>query len=290
MQTLRRPSLVLAAAGLLLAPAHGGSAFEPGTTSNPSGPRLLVKNAVWNELQTHQHPKAYFEYRETDESPGQSSLSTEIETPQGVVASEMEDNGHPLTDEQRSRDAQQLQKLVRSPKARRQLLQSQQDEDRRRMELLKQFPAAFLFQFEGREADGVVRLKFRPDPRFQPPSKQDLILRGMTGTIQIDSRRQRLVEIDGTLTRDVTLGWGVVVRLYRGGHFVMKEAEVGPGCWRTTLLAVDLDGKIFLVKSLKVRLKQVCENFKQVAKNLTVPQAVTMLRARQNKSGQGAVD
>lgn len=280
MEILRRPSLVLAAAGLLLAPAHGGSAFEPaGAISSSSGLRLLVKNAVRNELQSRQHPKAYFEYLETDESPGDSSVSKEIETTQGVVASETQDNGHPLTDEQRSKNARQLQKLVRSPKARRQLFQSQQDEDRRRMELLKQFPAAFLFQFDGREPDGVVRLKFRPDPQFQPPSKQDLILRGMTGTMRIDPRRQRLVEIDGTLTRDVTLGWGVVVRLYRGGHFVMREAEVGPGCWRTTLLAVDLDGKIFLVKSLKVRMKQVCENFKQVAKNLTVPQAVAMLRA-----------
>jgi hypothetical protein len=100
----------------------------------------------------------------------------------------------------------------------------------------------------------------------------------MAGTLWIDPRSQRLVKIDGTLIRDVTLGWGLVVRLYRGGHFVMKQAEVAKGCWRTTLPAVDLTGKIRLVKSLKVQMEQTREAFRQVASNLTLRQAVAMLQ------------
>jgi hypothetical protein len=69
----------------------------------------------------------------------------------------------------------------------------------------------------------------------------------------------------------------MVVRLYRGGHFVMSQAEVGKGCWRTTLLAVDLTGKILLFKNLKVHMKQSCEAFRQVASHLEVAQAITML-------------
>jgi hypothetical protein len=279
MDALRKPVWVLAAVWVLLGPGDGRSAFEPILrVSPPSNLELLVKNTVWNELQARKHPAARFEYREIDESSGHSTASTEIETPEGVVGKEIEENGGPLTDDERSRNEHQLQELVRNLRRQRQLLESQQEEARRRMGLLKDFPSAFLFQFDGVEPNGVVRLKFRPNPRFQPPSKEDLVLRGMAGTLWIDPRSQRLVKIDGTLIRDVTLGWGLVVRLYRGGHFVMKQAEVGKGCWRTTLLAVDLTGKILLVKGLKVQMEQIREAFRQVVSNLTVRQAVAMLQ------------
>lgn len=278
MATLPRPVWVLAAVWVLLGSQGGRSAIAAiQSVPPPSNLELLVKNTVWNELQARKHPAGYFEYRETDEDSGEFTVSTEIETPEGVVARETEEDGHPLTDDERDRNVDHLEKLVRSPKMQGQLLESQQEETERRMGLLKDFPSAFLFQFEGVEPDGVVRLKFRPNPKFRPSSREDLALRGMAGTLWIDPQSQRLVRIDGTLTRDVTLGWGVVVRLNRGGHFVMKQAEVGKGCWRTTLLAVDLTGRIFLIKSLQVHMKQTSEAFRRVASNLSVPQAVAML-------------
>jgi hypothetical protein len=169
--------------------------------------QLLVKNTVWNELQAREHPTAYFQYWEIDQESGQSAVSAEIETPEGVVIYETEENGKPLSDDQRRRNVDQLQRLARSRKMQRRLLESQQQETRRRMGLLKDFPVAFLFQFDGVEPDGVMRLNFSPNARFEPLSRGNLALRGMGGTIWIDPQSQRLVKIDGTLTRDVTLGW-----------------------------------------------------------------------------------
>lgn len=238
----------------------------------------MVRNTVANELQSREHPSAYFAYSEVDESPGHTIVITGIETPEGVVSNEKEENGQPIADGRRSRNAQQLQKLILSPKTRGELLKSQQEEMRRRTQLLKDFPSAFLFQFDGIQPDGVVHLKFRPNPQFRPVSQEDLVLRGVTGDIWIDPQCQRLVKVEGTLTREVTLGWGMLVRLYPGGHCVMQQAEVRPGDWRTRQLAVDLDGKMLLFKNLKVRVKQMRDSFRPVASNLTVPQAVAMLR------------
>jgi hypothetical protein len=170
MDVLHKSVWVLAAVWVVLGPGDGRGAFEPIHRASPP-PNLepLVKNAVWNELQARKRPSARFEYREIDESAGHSTASTEIETPEGVVSKEIEENGEPLTDDERSRNQHQLQKLVRSPRLQHELLESQQEETQRRTGLLKDFPSAFLFQFDGVEPNGAVRLNSRPNHRFQPP-------------------------------------------------------------------------------------------------------------------------
>lgn len=280
MLTVGRSAWVVVTLWMLCEPGSSGPLL--GVVQNPPLPsnlELLVKNAIWNELQASKHPTAYFEYREVDWSPQGSTTSEQIETPRGTVSSLFKRNGEPLSAAQRQKNSRQLQKLAHSAKMQRSLLASQQQETARRMGLFKDFPSAFIFQYEGAEPLGVVRLKFRPNPKFRPASKEDLALQGMAGTLWIDPKSERLVKIDGTLIHDVTLGWGVVVRLYRGGHFVMQQAEVGKGSWKTTLLAVDLTGKILLVKNLKVHMKQSRQAFGPVADHLTVPQAVSMLRS-----------
>lgn len=279
MLMARRTAWILVALWIFCEP--GSADRVPSVVKSVPPPpdlKLLVKNTFWNELQARKHPSAYFEYREVDWSSESSTTSEKIETPQGTVSSLLKQDGEPLTGEQRQKNARQLQKLVHSKKLQRQHLANQQQETQRRMGLFRDFPSAFLFQMGGVENNGVVRLKFWPNPKFQPRSKEGLALRGMAGTLWIDPQNQRLVKISGKLIRDVTLGWGVVVRLHRGGQFVMQQADVGKGRWKTTLLAVDLTGKILLVKKLRVHMKQTRAAFQQVASDLTVPQAVAMLR------------
>ena len=279
MFTVRRSACVAVVLWALCGPSSSVPVLSARQNfSPPSHLELLVRIAIWNELQARKDPEAYFEYREMDWSPQSSTTSEQIETPKGTVASVVERNGEPLSPAERQKNARHLLKLAHSAKMQRSLLASQRQQTARRMGLLKDFPSAFLFQYEGAEPNGVVRLKFSPNPAYQPLSKEDIALRGMAGTMWIDPSSQRLVKINGTLVRDVTLGWGVVVRLYRGGHFVMEQAEVAKGSWKTTLLAVNLTGKILLVKNLHVDMKQTRQAFEPVASNLTVAQAVEMLR------------
>ena len=94
----------------------------------------------------------------------------------------------------------------------------------------------------GRAGDTLVRMKFRPNPRYEPPSRVEQVLPGMEGTILVDAGKYRIAKIDGTLAREVSFGWGILGHLDRGGRFVVEQGEVdkdalgnyqhGPGLYR----------------------------------------------------------
>ena len=239
--------------------------------------QLLVRNTVRNEVQAWKSPPAYFEYEEVDWSPEETCVSREIETPDGVFGRLITVNGEPPSPKRRRKEAQQLQKLDRDPEARRSMVRGEQEDVKNRMELLQEFPNAFRFALDGPMTSGVIRLKFQPNPNFHPASRNALALRGAEGTMWIDESSERLMKIEGTLIRDVTLGWGVVVRLRRGGHFDWEQSQVVPGVWELTLLSVNLKGKIFLVKNLDVQTKETHRSFKRLPDHLSATQAISML-------------
>ena len=267
---------------ILLCASHTRAARSGLQTLSTAEIEKLVKHAVWNEAQAAEHPAARFEYEETDTTPKGSTTTEQIETPAGVASRLLKVNGRAPGAARRAKDARRLHDLLRNPKAQHSLLQSQQAETQRRMNLLKEFPDAFRFQFEGVGSDGAVRLGFQPRPGYHPSSHEGLALEGMRGNLWIDRAEQRVVKIDGALFRPVSLGWGIAVRLYPGGHFRLEQSEVAKDRWRTTLLSVDLRGRILLVKRLDVHLRQTRRSFEAVPQNLTLAQAVRMLR------GQGA--
>lgn len=262
---------------LLLICCAAGVRAEPQSAPPTSNLQLLVRNTVRNEERAWKSPPAYYEYEESDWSPEESSVSREIETPEGVFGRLITVNGKPPSPKRSRKEAQQLQKFVRDPAARRSMVRGEEEDVQRRMELLKEFPNAFRFEPDGPETNGVVRLKFQPDPSYRPESRNALALRGMQGTLWIDASSERLVKIEGTLIRDVTLGWGVVVRLRRGGHVVWQQAEVSPGIWELTLLSMNLKGKIMVLKNLDVQMKETHRSFKRVPSHLNTAQAVSML-------------
>ena len=262
---------------LLLVCCAAGVRAESPSAPPTSNLQLLVRNTVRNEERAWKSPSAYYEYEEVDWSPEESSVSREIETSEGVFGRLITVNGEPPSPKRARKEEQQLQKFVRDPAARRSMARSEEEDVKRRMEPLKEFPDAFRFEPDGPETNGVVRLKFQPDPGYRPESRDAIALRGMQGTLWIDASSERLVKIEGTLIRDVTLGWGVVVRLHRGGHFVWQQAEVSPGIWELTLLSVSLKGKIMVVKNLDLQMEETHRSFKRVSAQLSAAEAVSML-------------
>jgi len=53
----------------------------------------------------------------------------------------------------------------------------------------------------------LVRLKFRPNPKYSPPSHVEQILTGLEGYLLIDADQHRIAKIDGTLGKEVGFGW-----------------------------------------------------------------------------------
>ena len=103
----------------------------------------------------------------------------------------------------------------------------------------------------------------------------------------IDETARRMVKIDGSLFRDVNFGWGILGKLYKGGRFLIEQAEVTPTHWEATRTALHFDGKALLIKPIHIDESESAWDFHAVPP-MSVAQAVDFL-ARSSQSPQNAM-
>lgn len=253
---------------------------------NPSLPapsiHQMVKNVAWNELQASEHPKHYYRYLERNFSADGSTTSEEVATPHGDIDRLLEVDHHAPPPDQLNKNKQLLARLPGDAKLQQSRLEDQQNNRRRRDNVMKDIPDAFVYSYAGRGPKGTIMLKFRPAPNFQPSSRQSLILQGMAGELWVDPTTQRMVKIDGKLIKDVKIGWGFLARLNQGGTFLMEQSQASDGTWHQKLLSVHFDGTELIFKHLHIAVNQVRCCYERVPDNLSLQSAVELL--------QGATD
>jgi hypothetical protein len=261
------------------------SASDIRAGSKTKGPRLpaasihqMVRNVAWNEFQASEHPTHYYRYLERNISADGSTTSVEVETPHGDVDRLIEVNNHPPDAQQLKKNQQLLEKLPGDTKLQRERLKDQQSDKQRRDNVIKDIPDAFIYSYAGRDPKGMIMLKFRPAPDFQPSSRQSLILQGMAGELWVDPATQRMVKIDGKLIQDVKIGWGFLARLQKGGTFLMQQSKGPDGTWHQKLLSVHFDGTVFIFKHIHIRVNQIRCCFERVPDNLSIRAAVHLLQ------------
>ncbi|HTZ75032.1 MAG TPA: hypothetical protein VMB47_14005 [Candidatus Aquilonibacter sp.] len=166
----------------------------------------------------------------------------------------LEENGETVTPEQYQRELQNwlsvLQFMVnpdddRMKTATAKYLRKKQT----RTELVDAMLTAFTRKWvrremmDGRDCD-VIELT--PDPNFHPHSIFEDALPHANATIWVDHNANQLVRAEAKITSDVWVGGGVLGKLYKGGVFVMEQAEVAPGVWLPTKYQFDFSGRKFL--------------------------------------------
>lgn len=285
MKNTSTHSLCLCLTGTLLAVCCAASVLLfAGTPQNlhlpASSIHQMMKNVAWNELQATEHPAHYYQYLEKNISSGSSRTSVQIATPHGYVDRLIAVNGQPPGKEQLQKNEQLLQNLLTNTRLQQSRFKDQRSNTLRRDNVIKDVPNAFIFTYDGRSKDGLIKLKFRPAPGFNPSSRQSLILEGMAGEVWVDPSTQRMAKIDGTLIKDVTIGWGFLARLNKGGRFLMEQTQGPNGTWHQRLLSVHFDGTELIFKHIHIHETIVRAFFKQVPDNLTISQAVHMLQTR----------
>lgn len=252
--------------------------------SKESGPlqaasiHQIVKNLAWNEMQASEHPKHYYRYIERNILPDGSATSEEVATPHGDVDRLIEVDHHKPSSDQLKKNQELLAELPEDSKLQMSRLRDQQVNRRRRDNVIKDIPDAFVYSYAGKDQQGMIMLKFRPAPNFQPTSRQSLILQGMAGELWVDPATQRMVKIDGKLIKDVKIGWGFLARLTQGGTFLMEQSRGPDGTWHQKLLAVHFDGTEFVFKHIHIRVKQVRCCYERVPDNLSIRGAVQLLK------------
>jgi hypothetical protein len=248
--------------------------------------QALVKAAVANEVAANNSPAKHM-FRSRKQTPKGTLTRLYIETSDAMAGMLVALNDKPLTPAQEQTEDGHLAWLENNPEQLRKKQAREKDDTERTLRIVKALPDAFRYEYAGTEnsspglgrvGDQLVRLKFTPNPNYVPPSRVEDSLTGMEGYLLIDAQAKRLALIDGTLYRDVTFGWGLVGRLDKGGHFLVRQADLGDGTWDITEMKLDIKGKILLIKSLSMVSDETFSDFRRVPDSTNFAQGVKLLQ------------
>ena len=255
---------------LLSVPAHPQSVPSSQVSANN-----LARRVITNELR-FQDDHTNWMYRLEKEQYGKKQVEEIIETKEGSLSRLLSINDHSLTAKQQEEEDQRVQALMTSQSAKRKLQRVLDAETLQGRRLFKMLPDAFVFNYAGGDGN-LVRLSFRANPNFRPPSLEARVFHDMEGEMWVDGKQERLAAFNGHLNQDVKFGFGLLGHLDKGGHFEVGQAEVVPGHWDMTSMSVEMTGKALLFKSIGVQKRENRRDFHQVSDDLTLTQAADIL-------------
>jgi hypothetical protein len=274
--------------GALLAGMSTGSlrGDSPSNSPDSASPLELVRTAVANEVAAANDNSTKHMFRSRKQNAQGSQTRLYVETREAMAGITIAYNDKPLTPEQMQGEQSRLAGLAGNPEQLSRKHSQEQESAERTLRIVKALPDAFLYDYGGEErgrADlgkdeaRLVRLKFRPNPAYRPPSHVEDVLTGMQGFVLIDPEERRIARIDGTLFKEVGFGWGILGHLDKGGHFLVEQRDVGDGSWdisRMTRLAIKSD--------------EVFSDFRRVPADTMFAQGMEMLKAEQARLAQNS--
>src|ERR1700687_2594475 len=254
----------------------------------------LVRLTVANEVAAANHPELHHMFRSRRQTPKGSQTRIYVETNQALAGMLIAINDRPLTPEQQSAESNHLASLINNPEQLRKKAAREKEDEDRSLRIVKALPDAFCYEYAGTEdstaglgqpGDQLVKVNVKPNPAYNPPSREEQVLRGMEGELLIDKETRRLARIDGILFQEVTFGWGILGHLDKGGHFRVQQADLGlgDGAWGITEMNLNLTGKILMFKSLNIVSNEVLSDFRLLPEKLTFAQGVKILKTEEEK-------
>ena len=239
----------------------------------------LARKVVTNELKVQNEHLGYWMYRLEKEDAGKKQVQVIVETKDGSLSRLLSIGGRPLDTKQQQKENRRMQRLVINPGEQRKLQQARNKKAEQGERLFKILADVFVFDYAGREGD-LVKLTFRPNPTFQPPSIEARVFHAMQGELTVDTKQERLVAISGHLMEDVKFGGGLLGHLDKGGKFEVRQTEVASGQWEMTVLVVDMKGKALLFKTINVQEAESHSDFHRVPDDLTLAEAASILNGQ----------
>ncbi len=258
-------------------PAATAGALEPAPTPLPQDANQYVHQAIQHELAEQDRDHTLWRYHLHREDKKYNYDRDVIETRQGEISRTVLWNGQPLTPELRQKDDGRMRQLLTDPGALAKHVKREKDDDEKAHKMLGAVSDAFNFQYDGEE-EGLVRLKFTPNPHYDAPNRELQVFHSLGGRLWIDRASGRLAGIDGSLFEDVSFALGLLGRLNKGGTFKVVRQDVGSGHWAFVSLDVNMSGHAVIFASISVKQKQVFSDYRRVPDTLTLSQAYDLLQ------------
>jgi hypothetical protein len=265
------------AAGVLIGAAAASlCAQTPASPNHAQSARDLVRDVIYNELHDRERD-SHWEYRAECVSSAENSIREQVETDKGPVFRLLAQDGSPLDAVQREREDQRLDRYLQNPAEIARVDRSHREDEERLATVMAMLPQAFLFDYEGTEADGLVHLAFRPDPSFTPTTYEARIVHALNGTISVNARLKRMIDMRGSLAERLDFGYGFLGHVEKGGAFEIHRRQVSPEHWKTDLVDVHVQGKILMLRTVAKDQHEARSDFRPVPSGTTLAEARNML-------------
>ncbi|MGH9774039.1 MAG: hypothetical protein ACRD50_03720 [Candidatus Acidiferrales bacterium] len=108
---------------------------------------------------------------------------------------------------------------------------------------------AYLATWLGRETWAgrtYIKLRLDPNPAYHATKLTTEFLAHARATIWIDEKSGHLARGEADIIRDMSIGGGILGKIYHGGHFEIVQEEVEDGVWLPVRYQYDFSGRKFL--------------------------------------------
>lgn len=237
----------------------------------------LLKKVVDNELAADKNDNCLWKYTSEMGKPRENTSQEIVETRHGILTLKLIENGKRLSNDEERQQKEHIRDLVAHPDEAMKAQQDQAQDADKAEQMLRLLPQALLAKYGAKRGD-LQALDVRSNPNFHPSSHEAEVFQAMSGTIWVDTKEDRLEEIDGHLSHKVEFGWGGVLgHLNKGGRFHVVQKEVVPGHWEIVRLFVDMSGKALFFKSISVHQDETRTDYKLLPPNTTLADGAKLL-------------
>jgi hypothetical protein len=277
--------------------AQGSSTFPQDRTPRLDEVRALADRAISNQ---HQDDAAINDYERIERHVVRTSATNDritedktyrvVPTGSGSLKLLIKDGGKPVSRDEYLRQLhvwEQVLEIAVNPNDPREKADQEKWKKRTkdREELVDAARHAYSATWLGRETpDGRVsaKLLLEPNPQFQPRTRSAEILTHARATIWIDEASGQLARGNAEIIKDISIGGGIIAKIYRGGRFDMEQAEVAPGLWFPIRYQYDFVGRKFLF-GFELHEYTEINHYRR----LGTPREALALVRRELQSGQG---
>jgi hypothetical protein len=237
----------------------------------------LISAVVANELTDREQLRKWICMIE--KRTGKQILTqVQVETNDGPLYRLLAIDGMALNPIQRQQDDARLGKLMKDPRPLLKLKQAQHEDEVKLQKLMSLMPQAFVYDYDGVEGN-LLRIKFRPNPGYSPPTYEARVIHSLAGTVLIDSERKRLTKVAGHLANRVEFGYGLLGRI-DSGTVELERVEVGPQLWKTALINIHFSGRVAIFKTINKDQYERRSDFRTVSSDLSLSDAKDLLISR----------
>jgi hypothetical protein len=280
-ESSRRSSQVASPVTQLIADTHSGrevsvSGRDSDRNYTPTAGELVV-SVVGNELSDREKLRKWLCMIE--KRAGKQTLTeVQVETKEGPLYRLLAIDGTALNRDQRQQDDARIGRLMKDPRQLQKLKQAQDEDEIKLEKLISLLPAAFVYDYDGVE-DNLLRVKFRPNPQYTPPTYEARVVHSLAGTILIDPEQKRLAKVAGSLINRVEFGYGLLGRV-DSGTVELGRVPVGPQEWKTAFINIHFSGRLAIFKSISKEQYERRSDFRVVSSDLSLSEAKELLISR----------